>query len=351
MKDVLISIIIPVYNASDYLRQCLESVIAQTYSNIEVICVNDGSTDKSQVILEECARRDERMTVIDINNNGVSNARNIALGRANGSMIMFVDADDWLDENCLEALMKFNSINDCDIVMFPYKSERENNSRKRDLFSGEMIFKGEDCKRLARFLIGPINDEIISPSRLDSYGTIWGKLYKKEVLDGLSFEALEKIGTAEDSLFNMFAFKHASKIGYCPEMYYHYRRSNVLSLTNRAIPQLKDKWKNLFDIISNHFTSEDEKSALSNRIALGVMGLLINAYDSSTFHQVVLGVLNDATYHTALQKLNTRKMPIHWRLFYYLAKKRQVRLIELLLSAIQLLRRRSMKRKSILCYL
>ncbi len=311
---------------------------------MEVLCVNDGSTDNSLDILIKYASRDNRLIVINTENGGVSNARNKALKQAKGSMVMFVDADDWLDVNSIEILLRFRENNDCDIVMFPYKSERAGASQKRDLFSCEKIFCENDCKRLARLLIGPVDEEIVSPTRLDSYGTIWGKLYKKEILDELCFVDLDKIGTAEDSLFNMFAFKHASVIGYCPEVYYHYRRSNIMSLTSRPIDQLKDKWKTLFAIISKYFTDEDEKKALSNRIALGVLSLMINAYDSSTFHDDISAILNDETYNDALKNLDTTRMPIYWRMFYFLAEKRHVRLIELLLCAIQLLRRHSMKR-------
>ena len=101
-----ISIIIPVYNVADYLREALDSVINQTYANWEAICVNDGSTDNSLEILKEYAQKDSRFIIIDQENAGVSKARNVALDNATGEYIMFLDSDDYFKRNALEDALK-----------------------------------------------------------------------------------------------------------------------------------------------------------------------------------------------------------------------------------------------------
>lgn len=340
METQLVSIIIPVYNVERYLPQCLESVLAQTYTKIEVICINDGSTDFSLSILKDAEVIDNRMRVIDIQNRGVSNARNVGLSEAKGEWVMFVDSDDWLEVNCLEFLLQFIAKNHCDIVMFPYVREKTNFSLKKDLFDGAKIFKNEDCKSLARRIIGPIGNEVTSPTALDSYGTIWGKLYHRSLIDGLKFVDLKIIGTAEDSLFNMFAFKRARSIAYCPDVYYHYRRDVQSSLTGGSVPCLLEKWKVMFSIIAAHFTTEDEKTALSNRIALGTLGLLINAYHSCDSNDEIRNIINDKVIHQSLKDLNKSHLFLHWKLFFYLVESRCANSLKIILFCIQRIRQK-----------
>lgn len=336
----IVSIIIPVYNAEQFLEKCIKSILSQTYSKIEVICVNDGSLDKCLTILNCFATLDKRVRVLNISNAGVSNARNVGLRFSSGSKVMFVDADDWLDEDCVEKLVSLSVQYDCDIVMYPYVSEHKQSSIKRQLFNGQQILIGKDCYRLARQMIGPIGNEVISPTKLDSYGTVWGKLYKREILNDILFVDLKLIGTAEDSLFNMFVFKRAEIVGYCPDVYYHYRRSNGFSLTSGFIPDLKEKRKIMYEIIADSFKDAEEEKALFNRIALDVPGLLINAFDSETPHKEVSELLQDNYFILAIQCLDINRMPIYWKLFYIAARGRFIRMIEFFLAVIKLIRNR-----------
>lgn len=340
--DPLVSIIVPVFNVERFVSQCIESILGQTYKNIELICVNDGSDDGSQQILQMIAARDERLKLINIDNAGVSNARNVGLSHVSGPMVMFVDADDWIDDNCVETLVNYFILHNCKIVMFPYIRERPHTSLKSELFEGEKVFVNEECRGLARLVIGPIDDEIKSPTKLDSYGTIWGKLYDRNILKNVEFVDLSLIGSAEDSLFNMFVFKRAQVIGYCPDVYYHYRRNNKSSLTESWIPQFKEKRKYMYRMISENFQSQEERRALTNRIAIDVMGLLIKAYDSPSPDQEITELLNDEFYHSALKKLDLSSFPIHWKLFYFAARNRCVRITKVLLKAIKLIRYRQM---------
>ena len=111
----LISVIIPIYNLEKYLSVCLESIINQTYSNLEILCVDDGSTDKSAIVCEEYAEKDDRVKLFKIENGGVGNARNYALNHMSGDWFAFVDGDDWLEPNYFEVLLKNAIENKCDI--------------------------------------------------------------------------------------------------------------------------------------------------------------------------------------------------------------------------------------------
>ena len=113
------SIIIPVYNVEQYLRDCLDSVLNQTFSDWEAICVNDGSTDESSVILDEYAAKDSRFKMISQNNAGTAAARNTGLKVANGDYIFFLDSDDWIEDYALQILA--DSVNDEDVLCFSGK--------------------------------------------------------------------------------------------------------------------------------------------------------------------------------------------------------------------------------------
>ena len=113
---MLFSIIIPVYNVEKYLRECLDSVKGQTSPDWEAVCVNDGSTDGSEFILKEYAKKDSRFRIVTKTNGGLSSARNAGLEIAKGEFIGFVDSDDWVDINCLSSI--YNQIDGCDILFF-----------------------------------------------------------------------------------------------------------------------------------------------------------------------------------------------------------------------------------------
>lgn len=122
-RQAVISVIVPVYNAEAYLSRCMESILNQTYRDIQVICVNDGSTDSSGDMLEELRRRDGRVQVACRENSGLSASRNAGLELAEGECVMFVDADDWLDEHACADAMKAMLGRDADIVFWSYARE------------------------------------------------------------------------------------------------------------------------------------------------------------------------------------------------------------------------------------
>ena len=113
----MITVIIPIYNVSKYLKNCLESVINQTYKNLEIICINDGSTDNSLGILKEYKERDERIIIIDKKNAGVSAARNDGIEKASGEYLFCVDGDDYIDEDFFEKFYNNAKKNDSDLVV------------------------------------------------------------------------------------------------------------------------------------------------------------------------------------------------------------------------------------------
>ena len=170
----MVSVIIPIYNTAEYLNQCVASVLAQTYSDLEVFLIDDCSTDGSKDLIDEWARKDKRVQAIHMNeNSGVSESRNIGLKSSKGDYVAFVDSDDWLEPTFVEALVKLITEADADIAICGYFEE--NNE--------------EVIKRLPRYETGALLDSAgvlqhciprLGQSRVDLF--IWDKLYRRSAL-------------------------------------------------------------------------------------------------------------------------------------------------------------------------
>ena len=216
-EQPLVSVIIPVYNVERYLAQCLDSVSHQTYQNLEIICVNDGSRDGSPDILRRYADEDARIQVIDKANGGVSRARNDALDCARGEYIMFVDSDDWVEpdacENAVNAMREY----DADIVMWSYVSETENRSSRKVIFPETTVFEKEEVRaKLHRRFVGAMGEDLSHPELVDSLCPVWGKLYRRSLIQksGARFVDLAEIGSYEDGFFNLEVFGKADRVVY-----------------------------------------------------------------------------------------------------------------------------------------
>ena len=224
----LLSVIVPVYNTERYLTTCLESILDQIYSNIEVIVVDDGSTDESGKICDEIAKRDSRVTVIHKDNAGLSSARNIGIQVASGKYIAFVDSDDYLRKDTLEKLINTALETNSDIVISNYYL---------------YFHDGNDIKHLKHMPKKKTysNNEVINLMLLNRIqGHVWNKLFKYSLLNKINFE-FEKDRIIED-IFPIFkAVNSASKIVYIDEALYFYRQREE-SLVNKRNKKLTEDY-------------------------------------------------------------------------------------------------------------
>lgn len=341
----LISIIIPVYNVERYLAQCLDSVINQTYRNLEIICVNDGTRDSSGQILEQYAQKDGRIVVIVQENQGLSGARNTGLKHVHGKYIMFVDSDDWIElETCEEAVIAAEKHN-ADLVMWSYVREFEHESKEKYMFwDDESVFETEKVKnQLHRRVCGLLGEELRHPEYSNAIETAWGKLYLAEKIIGnkVEFVDTKEIGT-EDALFNLYALGYIKCAVYLRRCLNHYRKTNQGSLTKNYNEKLFERWQRLFGymrqyIQENNLPAEYDM-ALDNRIALSLLGLGLNIVgaDRSIMWKLkeISGILKQARYREAYNNLDFQYFPIHWKLFYWFAEMRFSLGVFVLLSVI-----------------
>ena len=227
----MVSIIVPVYNVERYLRQCLDGLVNQTYQNIEIICVDDGSTDASSEILTEYALKNSKVRVIRQENSGLSVARNVGFSFATGEYVMYVDSDDWIDVyTCEKAVFKAEE-HAADLVMWPYIREFPNRSAPKVIFSEEKTFHAAECRELQRRMVGLLGTELAHPENADALCTVWGKLYRRELIaqNEIHFTDLQRIGTYEDGLFNLHYLAHVKNVTYIPDYLSHYRKNSGMT--------------------------------------------------------------------------------------------------------------------------
>ena len=211
MQNPEISIIIPIYNCEKYLSRCLDSIINQTFTNIEIICINDGSTDSSLKILQNYKTKDPRIIIINQNNQKLGAARNRGLEIQKGNYITFIDSDDWIDNDYLEKLYNAIKTHNADCAISCVMKNRQNNTSYYFLNNKKEIFLTNIKNCTANLIVPP-----------DWY-VVWGKLYKKEILKDLCFV---ENSFYEDIEYTMKLSAKINSLVKVPKIAYHYFENN-----------------------------------------------------------------------------------------------------------------------------
>ncbi len=217
MKSPEVSVLVAVYNAEIHIRSCIESILAQTYPDFEVVIVNDGSTDRSGAICDEYAQRHEGIRVVHKENGGLSTARNAGLDVATGTYVVFVDADDTLPCDALKCMVDAIQEGDADIRIFGFCTVHEAKSVMSSLRSESRLDYLEALRRLLTYHM-PV--------------TSWGKLYRRDFFEGVRFNPEARTG--QDLLFNLDCIAHKKlSVSICNVPVYNYiLRRNSVSFKN-----------------------------------------------------------------------------------------------------------------------
>ena len=237
-----ITVIVPVYNVENYLEKCLDSLINQTYKNIEIIVINDGSTDNSGEICQEYAQKDNRIVYIEKENGGLSDARNVGLDKMTGSYVTFIDSDDWIEQDYIETLYKKIVEYQADIAVGNYYSYNEDEETYYFHIYGDSYYE-KVYDNISIF------ENLYESQEMKSFALIsaWGKLYKAKLFDYLRFEK-GKLG--EDGYFNQKMYLSVNKVVYLNKGLYAYRQRSG-SITNTWT----EKWMHaLVDAMSERIT-------------------------------------------------------------------------------------------------
>lgn len=347
--DSLISIIVPVYNTENYLEKCLYSLVNQTYKNIEIIIIDDGSPDNSMNIIQKFVLADNRVKVISQKNQGLSGARNTGMNNANGDYIMFIDSDDWIEIDTCEKAINASEKYNADVVFWSYIKEFSNSQKDNYLFDKtEIIWSEKNINQLSRRMVGLVGDELANPQSIDNLVTAWGKLYKKSVIGDVRFTDTKIIGT-EDALFNIEVFLGINSAVYIPDLLSHYRKDNESSLTHNYKKKLVSRWREMYSrikfLLDRNDMSREYYDALKNRICFGLIGLGINLAEDKKMSfkekkKEIYNILSMKHYQIALKDLDFSYLPIQWKVFFKLAKNNNALLLLWLLEIMDHLRKK-----------
>lgn len=198
-----VSVIVPVYNVEKYIDKCVRSLIGQNYSNIEIILVDDGSFDKSGIIIDRLQSTDSRVIVIHQKNNGVSSARNAGLEAATGEYVTFVDGDDWVDTNYITYFVNLLETSRCDIAM------NINNFTEKANKSSDDYFVVSAEKAIEWIYLG------------DIFVAVWNKMYRKKLLDDNKIYFNKEIWYGEGMLFNIECLQYTESVVVGEKSVYH----------------------------------------------------------------------------------------------------------------------------------
>ena len=230
-----ISIIIPVYNTSEnYLRKCLDSVVGQSFQDIQVIIVDDGSKNEAGIICDEYAVKFPIIKVLHIENQGVSNARNIGMKEALGEYLMFLDSDDWLDVNLCSNLVEYMNCNSPDVLVFHYSKVIDEKIIPSPIELTNYTFKTSEITEL-QLVIFRYSKQFNGINLC----TPWCKLYKTKMLQQRDLKFIKGLKRAEDMLFNLNVLEYAKDVRFFANTGYYYS-INDLSESQTFTPQITE---------------------------------------------------------------------------------------------------------------
>ena len=232
----LLSIIIPVYQAEKYLGKCIDSILNQAFSDFELILVDDGSTDGSEKICDEYARKDKRIKVIHQANQGVSSARNTGLAYASGEYITFVDADDWIEQNLFQECMKVAEKHPVEVIYHRFTKDIWKNNTASTVKKGVLGPEGYVSRKELKDYIIQSKGQLNSP--------VYSYIFSKKLLEDLSFDT--SMPYAEDEVFVIQAVTKASTYYFVKNEDYHYN-ARAGSAAYRWQPKIVDCYKKSFN--------------------------------------------------------------------------------------------------------
>ena len=269
-QEYLVSVIVPVFNVEQYLSICLNSVINQKYKTLELIIIDDGSTDGSGSICDEYKQIDKRIKVFHTDNRGLSAARNTGLEYASGDFLLFLDSDDWLEHDAINKLVKISIETDAEVVCFrsvrEYAKKKPSvNRRQKKYIPDSFILKGDD---------------IIKATCSGQIGfSVWNKLWKKQLFEGIKFPEgrnYEDISTSYKALLK------TDDVVCISDILYHYRARKGSITTVYNLKNTRDYWYSCYECYNDLSAVSEQYSDMQLRWCINAIGRMWRLYSGFT---------------------------------------------------------------------
>ena len=311
-----ISVILPVYKVEAYIHQCMDTVLNQTYSNLEIILVDDGSPDNCGKICDEYAAKDARVIVIHKKNGGAPAARNDALKIATGDWIAYVDPDDWIETNAFEEAIKVAKRDNSDIVIFNTYINDGKNQKEMQAFPDDFVT--DDKKIIHGMQLSSLSKDYTPFLQNWSQGFPWDKIYRASFMKEHSILWPTNVKANDDVIYTIHAFQFAEKISYLNKTFYHYR-VNPESIGHKYMPDRvkvdHDIYMEMVRIRDMYHLGEDYNMALYARIIRNVWlccgRCFFHPSNTKSFTEKLKDIsklLDDEMVREAFEKVDRKKL-------------------------------------------
>ncbi len=325
-----ISFIVPIYNAEAYLPQCVDSLLAQTHQDFEIILVDDESPDNCPEICDTYAEKDTRVKVIHQKNGGVCEARNAGIRCATGDWIYFVDSDDWLENNAGELMLKTAQETGADCVMIAHNEHKNGVMRSCQLFSKPLTLdKPEEIIELQKYTIYPSVSRLPYTGTRSGYAALWSKFVKAGIIqeNGVFFNSNTK-GLFEDGLFSLQVLDHVTKMVYIQTPLYNYRIQEA-SLIHGYRKNGDDLLKSSFQELENYLRTTKKWDAFAQAYYIRAVAFFAGFLSRYLFHpdnesktgfKEMKKLLKSEPFCTSFQKVNRNLLESKHKIVYYCVK-------------------------------
>lgn len=302
MNPPLVTVIVPVYNVEDYLRQCLDSIINQTYTYLEILLIDDGSTDGSGAICDEYAMKDKRIKVIHQQNQGISAARNAAMKIMKGEWVLFVDSDDWIElitvEECIKVIDENTGVEFIEFGFFEH------------YITHSVEWKGPERKYSAG------KDALYSMLSLCGvYGTVWAKFIKASLLEDINFIEGRKY---EDTPFIVEVLWKTKKYYFLPRSLYYYRRGRIGQITEFFSEKKQDMFYNVETLIEKYGEDAQKLLYLQTLYIFWLKTYFFEGLDRQKSVEFLLPYIKKMRYQTF--HYPSRFFWLKWKAFLFMPK-------------------------------
>ncbi|WP_434662571.1 glycosyltransferase family 2 protein [Klebsiella sp. MISC125] len=332
----IISVVLPIYNIpEEYLTKCVASVCRQTIDDIEIILVNDGSSNNGLTVCNQLSAKDERIIVIDQINSGVSIARNNGLSIAKGEWIAFVDPDDWLEVDYLESMLKWIK-EDIDVVICDCNVVEGSNTIRNHFLPATMIGLVENKSVLLGQLVSKVlagyYPEMIGP------GVPWGKLFRTDFLKKFDLKFVPKMVRMQDNIFCLYALHYARAISYTGQNKYNYRMENnsaSFKYNPRIISHFEMYYSEVDDFIDSCLAGDvSYKKALNAKILTSINSYLLYYYCHENYvskqGDSLTSLLREEPYLRALNDIDFSYLSFKEKCFVFMLKTKMISVLKVI---------------------
>lgn len=328
MQKNKLSVIVPIYNSELYLDKCIESILNQDYTNLEVILVNDGSKDNSLNICKKYAAFDQRIRVIDKVNEGLVEARKSGVSVSTGEFITFVDSDDWINENMYSSLFKYD-FEDIDLYVTNFYITHDKYEIENEFYFKSGIYD-------VNLISSQIIPNMINTGEFGNMGiapAVWVKIFKKNILEEVIKNIPSSLTIGEDSAITYPYIMKCNKILIDSTNYYHYRQlpSSMMKSYN---PNTISNIKNLISYLNKKLSNYEYINKLNNYYVQLVFKCIINELNNPNGYHIskknIYNFLNDKFIESILNNTNFSSIPYKYKVLLYTLKNKKILFLKLI---------------------